>query len=193
MARFDKTLEDVYGALKNELFAEMCGDVLEIGPGTGVNMRHYPRGVTVTGVEPNPHMHKYLRAAAERSGTPLIIHPGSAELLEFPDGSMDYVVSTLVLCSVSDVARVLQEAKRVLRPGGRFLFIEHVAAPQGRCLRHAQNLVTPCWRFFGDGCHPNRDTGHYLAEAGFSSLDLREERLAHIPIIAPHILGTATR
>ncbi|MBI2433997.1 MAG: class I SAM-dependent methyltransferase [Candidatus Hydrogenedentes bacterium] len=192
-AHYNGPLEKTYGELKDGLFQGIQGEVLEIGPGAGINLRHYPKHVHVIGVEPNPHMHKYLRQAAENSGIALSLQNGHAEELHAESASKDAVVSTLVLCSVDDVARALQEIRRVLKPGGRFYFIEHVAAPRGTFLRRTQDFIAPLWRHIGDGCNPNRETWRYLEEAGFAALDFRPERISPIPLVAPHIVGTATK
>jgi len=122
---------------KRALFAGLDGSVLEIGPGTGPNLVYYPPGIRWLGVEPNPYMVPYLRTAAARAGLPVDLRPGMAERLPAEDNSMDTVVSTLVLCSVHDPDGVLREIRRVLKPGGQFLFLEHVAAPPGRPSSHA--------------------------------------------------------
>jgi len=126
------------GGRKAALFANLEGTVLEIGPGTGANLSYYPQDIHWIGVEPNPFMHDYLREQAQTLGLTLDLRQGTAEDLGLADESVDAVVSTLVLCSVPEQARTLQEIRRVLRPGGRFLFVEHVAAPQGTWLRRVQ-------------------------------------------------------
>ncbi len=115
---------------KRGLLGRLEGDVLEIGPGTGANLEYYPATARLVGIEPNPHMHKYLRREAERLRREIEIRDGVAERLDVADASVDAVVSTLVLCSVNDQQATLAEVLRVLRPGGRFVFVEHVAAPQ---------------------------------------------------------------
>src|SRR5690242_6004104 len=100
-------------------------------------------------------MHRHLREAAERTQIPIEIRTLMAERLPAEDDSVDAVVSTLVLCSACDPARVLREIRRVLKPGGRFVFLEHVAAPQGTRLRTVQRWIRPVWRRIADGCHPD--------------------------------------
>jgi len=109
--------------------------VLEIGPGAGPNLAYFSPHIRWVGIEPNPFMHPYLRRQAERLNRTVEIRDASAERVPLQDNSVDAVVSTLVLCSVKDVSGALQEILRVLRPGGRFVFIEHVAAPPGTWLR----------------------------------------------------------
>ena len=187
-------LEKHYGVLKRDLFAEVKGRVLEIGPGAGINLGHFRKDVQIIGVEPNVFMHPMLRASAEAAGIQLEIVLGYAEALPVPDASVDAVVSTLVLCSVFEPERVLAEVLRVLRAGGRFYFIEHVAAPSGSPLRRLQDWIAPLWRHMGDGCNPNRETWRLVEAAGFSEVRL-EKRYIRVPLhpVRPHILGSAVK
>jgi SAM-dependent methyltransferase len=146
-------------AARAELLARARGQVLEVGAGTGLNRRHYPAGTDVTFTEPDLHM-------ARRGGPDLI--PAGAEELPFTDGAFDTVVSTLVLCSVQDLPRALAEIRRVLRPDGQLLLIEHIRAPDGTRLARVQDRVNPVWRRVAGGCNCNRDTLASLADAGFS-------------------------
>jgi len=175
---------------KRALLAPLQGTVLEIGPGGGNNLPFLQRGVRWIGVEPNPFFHDRLRARGERLGIAVDVRAATAEALPAADRSVDAVVSSLVLCSVRDPAATLREVRRVLRPGGRFVFLEHVAAPRGTALRFAQRAVRPVWRALSDGCHPDRDTGGLIEAAGFGDLELRQFKLP-IPIMGPHIAGVA--
>lgn len=179
---------------KQEMFADLHGSVLEIGPGTGPNLSYYPRDIHWIGIEPNPFMHSYLRQEADRLGFQTIdLRIGTAERLEVEDSSMDAVVSTLVLCSVMNLSVVLHEIHRVLKSGGRFFFLEHVAAPRGTRLRGIQDWIKPFWRVLGDGCHPNRETWVALENAGFERVDY-EHFQADVPaIVSPQIIGVATK
>ena len=143
LARFNARYERFVSKYKRQLFADVRGSVLEIGPGTGANLRYLPNAVRWMGVEPNPFMQSYLREEADKLGLSIDIRIGTADTLPVPDSSVDVVISTLVLCCVPSPQRCLQEVLRVLKPGGRFVFIEHVAAPRGTRLRRIQNLVTP--------------------------------------------------
>src|SRR5579871_3796844 len=157
---------------KRKLLGDLSGSVLEIGAGTGENFPFYPRGIHWYGVEPNLYMQERLLKRANESGIEGHLHSGTAEQLPVPDSSVDAVVSTTVLCSVSDQARVLSEIKRVLKPGGRFVFIEHVAAPSGTRQWWTQKLVKPFWKFAADGCNLDRDTASAIRRAGFSSVEI---------------------
>lgn len=180
---------------KRPLFANLHGDVLEIGPGTGVNLPYYPTDIHWIGIEPNPFMHSYLREAAEKLGLKNVdLRSGKAEQLEVESDSMDAVVSTLVLCSVSHLRGTLQEILRVLKPGGKLLFVEHVAAPHGTWLRQVQRTVQPIWSVLGDGCHPDRETWKAIEDAGFETVNYQHfPGPIPIPIVKPHIIGVATK
>ncbi|MBW4665334.1 MAG: class I SAM-dependent methyltransferase [Chroococcus sp. CMT-3BRIN-NPC107] len=177
---------------KQALFTDLHGTILEIGAGTGANAAYYPTDINWIGVEPNPFMHSYLQKNAEKLGLNVEIQTISAEQLEAQDNSIDTVVSTLVLCSVPNLDKTLQEVLRVLKPGGRFLFIEHVAAPIDTLLRQVQNTVKPVWNIIGDGCNPNRETGVAIKNAGFAKVDYQDFQ-APVPIVTPHIIGVATK
>lgn len=188
---FEKQL---YDGRKRALFGDLAGEVLEIGPGTGANLPYFPPGIRWIGVEPNLYMHRYLREKAERLGMVVDLRTGAAERLEVAENSVDAVVMTLVLCSVSNVADALHEVLRVLKPSGRFVFIEHVAAPSGTRLRSAQRLIRPLWKVMGDGCNPDRETWVALDNAGFDTVSYeRFEVAAPLKIAAPTIAGMATK
>lgn len=191
----EPAMNRAYGNTKQQLFADLHGDVLEIGPGTGVNMPYLPKDIRLTGVEPNPFLFPQLEAHAKYYGLNVTLLEGIAEDLPVHDNSMDAVVCTLVLCSVYEPAKVLQEVLRVLKPGGRFYFIEHVAAPQGSLTRRTQEVLHAPWQCAGDGCNLNRETWTTLEQAGFSALDLQYQPI-ETPfkgLIRRHILGTATK
>ena len=148
--RYDALLAD----RKRDLLGRLDGTIVEIGPGTGTNLRYYPRGVRWIGVEPNPYMHPYLRHAGTAAGIDVDVRENGAETMGLADRSADVVVTTAVLCSVHDQAKTLQEIRRVLKPGGRLVFLEHVAAGRTTSLRKVQRLVRPFWRCIADGCDP---------------------------------------
>lgn len=192
MAQGSPGYERAVSDRKQALFANIHGDVLEIGPGTGPNLLYYPSDIHWIGIEPNPYMHSYLKKEAERLGLNINIRSGTAERIDTEDNSMDAVVSTLVLCSVPDLPATLQEILRVLKPGGRFLFIEHVAAPRGTWLRKVQSGIKPLWKVLGDGCNPDRETWVALENAGFESVNYQPFE-APVPLVSPHIVGVATK
>ena len=197
LAHAAEAQEALYAERKRALFAELAGlatpprTVVEIGAGAGPNARHLAPGTRWVVVEPNVWFHPHLRRAAERYGLALDLRAGTAEALPVATGGADAVVSTLVLCSVGDVGRSLAEVRRVLRPGGRFVFVEHVAAPPGSGLRLAQRLLRRPWGWTADGCRPDRETDRRIREAGFA--DVRMEAFAApLGLAAPHVAGVAT-
>ena len=192
LSRFHGRYERLVALRKRALFDGLAGTVLEIGPGTGANFAYYPPDIRWIGIEPNPFMYPYLRAAAARAGLSIDIRDGRAERLDSDDESVDAVVSTLVLCSVPDLSGTLREIQRVLRPGGRFLFIEHVADLPGTWLRRIQRLLRPLVRSLADGCHIDRDTSLAIERHGFAGVAYQRFRLP-IPLVAPHIIGVATK
>jgi SAM-dependent methyltransferase len=192
LSRFHGRYERLVALRKRALFDGLAGTVLEIGPGTGANFAYYPPDIRWIGIEPNPFMHPYLLAAAARAGLSIDIHDGTADRIDLEDESADTVVSTLVLCSVPDVSGALREIQRVLRPGGRFLFIEHVAALPGTWLRRTQRMLRPLVRTLADGCHLDRDTSLAIERHGFAGVAYQRFRLP-IPLVSPHIIGVATK
>ena len=153
------------GSRRAGLIGQARGDVLEIGAGTGANLRHYRDVTRVVVAEPDPAMRARLTNHLASATVPVEVSDDPAERLGFLDASFDTVVATLVLCSVVDPDAALAEIRRVLRPGGRLLVLEHVRG-EGRRARW-QDRVTPLWRRVGAGCHPNRDTQAAIVRAGF--------------------------
>jgi ubiquinone/menaquinone biosynthesis C-methylase UbiE len=185
------------GSMRAELLRSASGRVLELGAGTGHNLEHYTDSVgELVLTEPDPHMARQLRERLARepgaAGNPSVVE-ASAEDLPFDDGSFDTVVATLVLCTVPDPLRALGEARRVLVEGGRLLYLEHVRSRRPRLARWQDRLERP-WGFFAGGCHPNRDTGQLLADAGFWIDSLEDMKLPKAPpIVRPVIRGVAQR
>lgn len=179
------------GGRRRRLLAGARGAVLEIGGGTGANLAHYRDVDRVTIAEPDPFMRSRIGPKLEDARVPVEVSAAGAEALPFPDGSFDTVVSTLVLCTVPDQAAVLDEVGRVLRPGGRLLFIEHVraAGPMARW----QDRLEPLWRRLLGGCHPNRDTVAAIEGAGFE-IETFESFYPPDPLssLTPHVQGSAT-
>jgi SAM-dependent methyltransferase len=175
------------GEARGTLLRGVEGRVLEIGAGTGWNVERYPPGTNVTYTEPGPHMGKRLRA----KGVEVVV--AGAEALPFADDSFDTVVSTLVLCTVTDVPATLREVRRVLKPGGKLLFLEHVRADPGTKLERWQDRLHGPWHALACGCHCNRDTLSSLAAAGFSVEDVHHEAWQFMPpIVRPVVIGSAS-
>lgn len=177
---------------KQALLGDLTGRILEIGPGTGPNLKYFGPDVSWIGVEPNPFMHPYLRDEATRNGLEVEIVEGSAMELPLEEGSVDVVVGTLVLCSVPDPVQVLNEVHRVLRPGGKYVFIEHVAGPAGSWVARLQKFIKPIWRCCADGCHVDRRTWETVRQSPFKHIELEHFQL-RFPVVGPHIMGVATR
>lgn len=171
---------------RRELLAGARGRILEIGAGTGLNVQHYPGGADVTYTEPDPHMARRLR----RRGVDVVA--ASADALPFPDASFDTVVSALVLCTVPDVPAALREIRRVLRPGGRLLFLEHVRAHPGSSLERWQDRMHGPWKAFACGCHCNRDLVSSLRAAKYDVDAQPLEWRFMPPIVRPVLTGAAS-
>lgn len=179
---------------KRRVFANLPDTVLEIGPGVGANLRYLRPGTRLIAVEPNPHMHSRLRANAVRHHITLDLRAVPMESLDLPLDSIPAVISSLVLCSVEDPAAMLAQVQRILAPGGRFAFAEHVAGPDGTLLRGAQRTLRRPWTWLFDGCSCERDLASVIEQAGFAEVDLRRYRLRSpfVPFNA-HIAGVAVK
>ncbi len=153
------------GERREALLAGVEGEVLEIGAGTGWNLPHYRAATRVVALEPDASMAKRLPEKLAQASVPVEVVTAQAESLPFPDASFDAVVSTFVLCSVEDPSRVLAELRRVLRPEGRLVLLEHVRG-EGRTARW-QDRMTGLHRRLAGNCHLNRDTRSAVGEAGF--------------------------
>jgi SAM-dependent methyltransferase len=179
---------------KQRVFTDLPGEIVELGSGVGANFRYLPPGTRVIAVEPNPAMHSRLRARAVRHKIELELHDVVGEQLDLPDASAEMVVSSLVLCTVPDPARVLAEIRRVLRPGGRYAFVEHVGAKGHPVLRRVQRVVRRPWAWMFEGCSCERDLADLIASAGFASADIEEYHI-HSPILPfnTQVAGVATK
>jgi ubiquinone/menaquinone biosynthesis C-methylase UbiE len=191
--RFSKGSEEAgLAEMRRNLIGSASGDVLEIGGGTGANLGYYGAGVeSLTVTEPEPPMLKRLERNAREENSQATILRAPAEDLPFEDSSFDTVVSTLVLCGVDDQPRVARELRRVLRPGGRLIFIEHVRSDDPRVAK-MQDRMNPINRFFVF-CDCNRRTLDTIRAAGFELTELEQTELPKAPpYIRPLIVGSAT-
>jgi len=190
---FEASEEAGLREMRRELLTGARGRVLELGAGTGLNLELYPHeGLdSLTLTEPDPHMYKQLRQRAAKVCAGADLVQAGAEQLPFEDDSFDTAAVTLVLCTVPDQPAALKEISRVLAPGGRLLFLEHVRASQPNLARWQDRLEKP-WRFLGDGCHCNRDTEAGLRSAGFELGEVERPQLPKAPpIVRPMVRGTA--
>ncbi len=166
MSLFTKIYDPVMGPLekvyirpiRTQILKHAYGEVLEIGLGTGANFPFYPDDVQVTGIEPSIDMLHKAKKKINNVKVPIKLHHGQAEDLPFEDESFDTVLATLVLCSVKDLQRSLEEMHRVLKKGGTIILFEHIRLDDPRWIGFVQDVMTPSWRFVCDGCHLNRDT-----------------------------------
>ncbi len=167
---------------KQRVFADLPRTVVELGSGVGANLGYLPPGSTLVAIEPNLPMHRRLRTAAERHGVHLDLRDRVAERTDLPDQSVDCVISSLVLCTVTDPADVLAEIRRILRPGGTYRFVEHVAARAGTPTRTLQRALRRPWAWTFEGCSCERDLAGPLRAAGFTRVDIEPYRL-HTPFV----------
>jgi ubiquinone/menaquinone biosynthesis C-methylase UbiE len=195
-ALYDRSLKATEEAglrqMRREALSEASGRTLDIGSGTGANLELYPEAVTeLVLAEPDPHMLRRLREKVGEADREAEIVEAPAESLPFHDASFDTAVFTLVLCTVPDPAAALTEAARVLRPGGRLLFVEHVRAEDPGLARWQDRLHGP-WRFLGDGCHCNRDTVAAIEASPLMIESLERATMPKAPpIVRPVVRGSA--
>ena len=189
MAQVEKT---TLRALRGSLLAEAGGDVLEIGGGTGANLPFYrPEAGSLTITEPDTAMMRRLQQRAREQAPLAKILRAPAEDLPFEDGTFDVVVSTMVLCGVSDQPRALRQLRRVLRPGGQLLFIEHVRSGDPRLARHQDRMNWMCQAVMRCDC--NLPTLTSIQETGFAVTGVEHLTLAKAPsFVSPLIVGSAT-
>ena len=188
--------EACLGQWRRDLLLDLSGDVLEVGAGTGVNLPHYPPAVTrLVLSEPDVTMARKLEARlqiAPRAGAEIAI--ADAETLPFADASFDAVVATLLLCSVASPAQALAEMRRVLRPGGAFVFLEHVGAPEGTSRRAWQGRIEPMWKHVAGNCHLTRQTQEAIAASGLLVGDVQQASMRRaLPFLRPTVRGVARK
>ena len=199
MALNDEESYNVHKDKKKLLFADVQGEVLEIGPGTGVNFTFLKdKDIRWSGIEPNPAMYPHLYKAADEHGMAVNLLDCKMGEICLPDNSMDAVISTEVMCSVKDLDKCLHEIHRVLKPGSKFLFLEHVVDKKNFLRKTTQKAMpyTP-WRIFAEGCRPARDIGKAIENSGFSNVEytnyMQEGSGIITSITRPHIFGWAIK
>lgn len=174
--------------------------ILEIGVGPGFNFKYYPQNSRITVVDPNPFFRKIFEE--NKNQFPNIklekaIVGGGENMTDVKSESVDVVITTLVMCSVENVKAVLKEVKRVLVPGGQYLFLEHVLGDEGTNYHRLQRILGPIWPYIFDGCEITRNLGEMIEQAGFSKVNVKKftAPLKSIfrYIIGPHIMGNVQK
>ncbi|WP_058118906.1 class I SAM-dependent methyltransferase [Photobacterium kishitanii] len=197
---YDKVMQHTEEACLIEwrriLLENVDGKVLEIGAGTGASLELYPQKTSLTLYlsEPDQHMRMQLEQKLHsQSSIEATVLSCSTDHIEAEDDFFDYVFVSLVCCSVKDVAASLQEIKRVLKPTGRFIFLEHVAAEPGSSCYHWQQRLNFIWRRVADNCHLNRTTEQSIIDAGFVIEEIKYEKMCKmIAVVQPTIRGIAS-
>jgi ubiquinone/menaquinone biosynthesis C-methylase UbiE len=181
-------------AVRRELLCKARGSTVEIGSGTGLNLPHFPDDLDeLVLAEPDPAMRSRLEKRLHQTSGRARLIDAPAERLPFPDGSVDTVVSSFVLCTVDAPELALREIVRVLRPDGQLLFIEHVRS-DSPTLAAWQNRLAKLWRRFARGCRCNRATAKLIATSGLTLDDVHERSWHGMPpIVRPLIAGRARR
>jgi SAM-dependent methyltransferase len=179
--------------LREEVVGRARGRVLELGAGTGLNVKHYKSVDEVVLTEPDPGMAKRLERRLRNSPTSGEVVTAPAEQLPFENGSFDTIVATMVFCTVSDPRAALREVRRVIAPEGQLLFIEHVRADQGSLLESWQNRLYRPWRAFAYGCRCNQPTLELLGGAGLRTTESATTRWRGMPaLVHPIVYGQAS-
>lgn len=181
---------------RRDLLQTVQGDVLEIGAGTGANLNFYPESVGgVILSEPDDAMRAQLKQKiAQFPQLNIELINDAAEVLSLADETVDVVVVALVCCSVQNPLQSLAEIYRVLKPGGKFIFLEHVAASEGSSRRKWQNFFNPLWKRIAGNCHLNRETEQAIKTAGFDITDIQRESIRKVmPLVRPSIRGVAMK
>jgi ubiquinone/menaquinone biosynthesis C-methylase UbiE len=178
-------------ATRADLLARATGRTLEIGAGNGYNLPHYPAAVSELVVtEPSPHMQGHLRTMLAEQPPPVgswqLLRAG-AEFLPFADDTFDTVAAVFVHCTIPQPDAALREIARVLRPGGRYLFLEHVRSPDSRMLATVQDVVARPHTWIAAGCHPNREIAELIER---SPLEVQELTRGHQPRSSPTVRPT---
>jgi SAM-dependent methyltransferase len=195
-ARFFTALDSYINWLvrdhKRAVFSGLPAELVEVGPGVGANFRYLPPGCRLTAIEPNPYMHGALQRRAARCGIDVQIRSITGDAIDLDDQSVDAVISSLLLCTVADPGQVVSEIRRILRPGGRYAFLEHAVAPDDTFLRGIQRAVRRPWAWVFEGCSCERDLAAVIRAAGFASVEIDQYRLRS-PFVPANtqIAGTA--
>ena len=190
----DNYMNFLFKKEKKKLFKNHPNTVVEIGSGTGANMKYLRTGTKLIAIEPNVYMHNNLKKSAEKYGINLEIRTLTGESIDLPDNSSDFVISTLVLCTVDNPVECINQIKRILKHSGEFAFIEHVKAREGSVLSYIQNICHKPWHWFFEGCNTNRNINELLESGGFKVVKMEAYNLytPFIPITS-QIRGKAIK
>lgn len=176
----------LFANYRQEVLAQVKGEVLEIGFGTGLNLSYYPEEIhKIITVDNNPGVHKLAQKRIEKSRITVDNRILSGENLPMADNTFDSVVSTWTLCSIEKVEQAVKEIYRVLKPGGKLFFIEHGLSNETN-IQTWQNRLTPIQKIIGDGCHLNRNI-RSLVEQQFQQVNLEEFYLEKTPKVAGYM------
>ncbi len=163
--------------LRQQYVPRARGNILEIGIGSGHNLPHYQNVRSLTGLDPAPELTDMAKARAAAANTEVQILQASGEDIPAEEGAFDAIVCTWTLCSIPNVYQALNEMRRVLKPSGRFYFVEHGLSPEPRVVRW-QRIIEPAWKIIGGGCHLTRQPDALLQGAGFH---LQERNVGYVP------------
>jgi SAM-dependent methyltransferase len=191
---FDRLINDMAAVHKDAAFGGIDAPVVvELGAGTGANFDRLPVGARLHAIEPSRRMHRMLHHRAAAAGVDLHVQPSGAERIDLPDASVDEVICSLVLCTVRDPDAVIGEVRRVLRSGGRFRFVEHVAATGVRGA--VQRALRRPWGWLFEGCDPHRDSASAIRAAGFAEVTIEDRKFRRSPFwpVNTAVWGIATR
>uniref|UniRef100_A0A8C5M026 Methyltransferase type 11 domain-containing protein n=1 Tax=Leptobrachium leishanense TaxID=445787 RepID=A0A8C5M026_9ANUR len=196
----------IWDSIKKDLFSNLSDfansskelNVLEIGCGTGANFKFYPNGSRITCLDVNPNFQSYLSKSQMESDHIKFegfVVASADNMTTVADASMDVVVCTLLACSLPDTPKMLEEVRRVLKPGGAFYFLEHVASTDDSSfISYLQKILNPTWSLCLDGCNLRKTTWKDLEQAKFSDLKLRHIQAPNVLMpITPHIVGYAIK
>jgi SAM-dependent methyltransferase len=194
LKKSEKINHIIYDPYKKVLFRNISGLVVEIGPGSGVNLPYLPRGTHWIGIEPNKALHETLLSKARKRGINGKLISDNSSRIPLADKIADVFICTLVLCSVKNPQETIAEIKRILKPNGKLILIEHVASSTQRGLLFMQNIINPFLKIFADGCNCNRRTWLDIEESGFSRMEIRRINIKGTLFIhKPHIVGYALK
>jgi ubiquinone/menaquinone biosynthesis C-methylase UbiE len=184
----------VYRKPRQRTLARASGRILEIGFGTGMNLQYYPPQVKrIEAIDPDVDLDRYSQRRMQASPIEVDFHHLDAEHLPFAAESFDTVVCTLTLCTIPDAAHALAEVRRVLKPGGQFLFLEHGLSPDPSVARW-QHRLTPIQRRLVGGCNLDRDTVPLIAASGLRVRDVEHYYLRRMPRLVGYMTeGSAVK